>query len=77
METTQKANSFFTRIKTIKEKITHNTIILLVGILLSSILFLIEMSSENINWKTPPIPLMIALQIIFLLVTIKNRYKKP
>ncbi len=76
METIQKRNSFFSKIKNIKQKIASNTIIIMTGILLSSLLFLAEISSENINWKTPPIPLMIALQIIFLISAIKDRYKK-
>lgn len=59
-----------------KEKITSNVIIITVGILFSTILFLIKISWENIDWKITLIPLMVALQIIFLISALKNRYKK-
>lgn len=59
-----------------KEKITFNTIIFITGILFSIVLLLLKISWINIDWRTTFIPLMIALQIIFLSTAIKNRYKK-
>lgn len=59
-----------------KEKINSNTIIIVAGILFSTILFLIKISWINIDWKIPLIPLMLSLQIIFLVSALKNRYKK-
>jgi len=60
----------------IKEKTNPNTTIFLSGILFTILLFLVKMSWINIGWKIYLIPLMIALQIIFLTSAIKNRYKK-
>ncbi|WP_269240142.1 hypothetical protein [Flavobacterium limnophilum] len=55
---------------------TSNTIIIITGILSSIILLLVKISWIDINWKIPFIPLMVALQIIFLTSAVKNRYKK-
>lgn len=55
---------------------TPNAIVIMLGILMSIILFLLKISWININWKIPLIPLMIAVQIIFLSTVIKNRFKK-
>ncbi|WP_291097848.1 MULTISPECIES: hypothetical protein [unclassified Flavobacterium] len=63
-------NNFF------KERITSNSIIISAGILFSFILFLIQISCANLDWKIPFIPLMVALQLIFLLSALKNRFKK-
>lgn len=59
-----------------KEKATSNTIIILMGILISTLLFLAKISWINMDWKIPFIPLMIALQIIFLATALKNRFKR-
>jgi hypothetical protein len=59
-----------------KEKTTSNFIIIMAGVLFSSILFLVKISWINIDWKITLIPLMVALQIIFLISALKNRYKK-
>ena len=59
-----------------KEKISANAIIILAGILFSTLLFLVKISWINFDWKIPLIPLMVASQIIFLSSVIKNRYKK-
>lgn len=63
-------NNFF------KERITSNAIIISAGILFSFILFLVKISWVNLDWKIPFIPLMVALQLIFLLSALKNRSKK-
>jgi len=60
-----------------KEKITPHFIILMMGILFSAILFLVKISWINFDWKITFIPVMVALQIIFLSTVLKNRYKKP
>jgi hypothetical protein len=49
---------------------------MIIGIVFSSILFFAKISWINRNWKTPLIPLMIAIQIIFISAALKNRYKK-
>lgn len=59
-----------------KEKATPNTIIMTLGIVFSAILFFAKISWTNMDWKIPFIPLMLALQIIFLSTTLKKRYKK-
>ncbi len=59
-----------------KERITPSSIIISVGIIVSVILLLVKVSRPNIDWKIPFIPLMLALQIIFLLLAIKKRFKK-
>jgi hypothetical protein len=59
-----------------KEKISANTIIILTGILFSTLLFLLKISWINFDWKIPFIPIMVAIQFIFLSSVIKNRYKK-
>ncbi|MBP6549483.1 MAG: hypothetical protein KA782_05530 [Flavobacterium sp.] len=64
------------KMNSIKEKTNPKKIILLSGILFIILLFIVKTSWINIGWKMPLIPLMIALQIIFLASTIKNRYKK-
>jgi hypothetical protein len=86
METNTKTKSFHPKMNLIKEdhpaaslqkeKTNPATVIIIVGILSSSILFLVKISWLNIDWKIPLIPLMIALQVIFLLSALKNRYKK-
>lgn len=87
METNIKTNSSTPRMRIIKElhsetslnkeKTTPNAIIIMIGILFSSILFLVKISWINMDWKILLIPLMVALQIIFLSTALKNRYKKP
>ena len=64
------------KMNSIKEKTNPKKIILLSGILFIILLFIVKTSWINIGWKMLLIPLMIALQIIFLASTIKNRYKK-
>jgi hypothetical protein len=59
-----------------KEKATSNMIIIAMGIVFSVILFFAKISWINMDWKIPFIPLMLALQIIFLSTALKNRYKK-
>lgn len=59
-----------------KEKTSVHTIIIMVGILFSTLLFLIKISWMNFDWKIPLIPSMVALQIIFLSSALKDRYKK-
>lgn len=59
-----------------KEKINANSIIIMAGILISTLLFLVKISWINFDRRIPFIPSMIALQIIFLLSALKNRYKK-
>ena len=59
-----------------KEKITPSSIIIFVGIIFSVSLFLLKVSWNNIDWKIPFIPLMLALQLIFMISALKNRYKK-
>jgi hypothetical protein len=59
-----------------KEKISAHAIIIMAGILFSTLLFLVKISWINFDWKIPFIPSMIALQIIFLSSALKNRYKK-
>ena len=59
-----------------KEKATSNTIIITMGIVFSAILFFTKISWTNMDWKVPFIPLMLALQIIFLSNALKNRFKK-
>jgi len=59
-----------------KEKTNPHTIIIIMGIVFSTILFLAKISWIHMNWKIPFIPLMLALQIIFLSTTLKNRFKK-
>ena len=85
METNIKTNSSTPKMNLIKEsafassfkeKTTPNTIIIIIGILFSAMLFLAKISWINMDWKVPLIPLMVALQIIFLSTAIKNRYKK-
>lgn len=79
METSPKTNAIKennSKVNQYKEKITPSSIIISVGILFSVILFLIKISWKNIDWKIPFIPLMLALQIIFLLLAIKKRLKK-
>lgn len=79
METSPKTNTTNennSEVRQYKEKITPNTIIISVGIIFSVILLLVKISWLNIDWKIPLIPLMLALQIIFLLSALKNRYKK-
>lgn len=58
------------------EKATSNTIIILMGILISVLLFLAKISWINMDWKIPFIPLMIAVQVIVLATALKNRFKK-
>lgn len=85
METNTKTNSSVPKMNLIKErsssnfykeKATPNTIIIMMGILFSAILFFAKISWINMDWKIPFIPLMVALQIIFLSKALKNRYKK-
>lgn len=80
MKTDNKIKSFAPKMNFIKKDYsivtTPNTIVILLGILMSIILFLLKISWININWKIPFIPLMIAVQIIFLSTVIKNRFKK-
>jgi hypothetical protein len=86
METNTKTKSLHTEMNLIKEKhsadslhkekIAATTVIIITGIFFSTFLFLVKISWVNIDWKIPLIPLMIALQIIFLLSALKNRYKK-
>jgi hypothetical protein len=60
----------------IKEKTNSKSIIILSGILFTVLLFLVKMNWINVGWKIQLIPIMIALQIIFLTSAIKNRYRK-
>jgi hypothetical protein len=53
-----------------------NVIVITAGIVTSIILLLIKISWIDIQWKILLIPLMVALQIIFITTAIKNRYKK-
>lgn len=75
---TQKTNSIKKNqsVSFYKEKITSNTLIIIAGILFSTILLLVKISWIKLDWKITLIPLMFALQIVFLLSAIKNRYKK-
>jgi len=59
-----------------KEKTNPHTIIIIMGIVFSTILFLAKISWIHMNWRIPFIPLMLALQIIFLSTALKNRFKK-
>lgn len=80
MKTNSQIKSFTPKMNFLKSNnsivTTPNVIVIMAGILSSIILLLIKISWVNINWKILLIPLMIALQIIFLLSAIKNRYKK-
>ena len=80
MKTNSKTKSFSPKMNFTKSNnsiaATLNAIIITAGAITSIILFLIKISWIDINWKIPLIPLMIALQVIFLLSAIKNRYKK-
>ncbi|MCI4442917.1 MAG: hypothetical protein JHC39_05360 [Lentimicrobium sp.] len=79
METSPKTNAIKennSEISQYKEKITPNSIIISVGIIISAILLLVKASWLNLDWKIPFIPLILALQLIFLLSAIKDRYKK-
>jgi CHASE2 domain-containing sensor protein len=59
-----------------KEKTNPHTIIIIMGIVFSTILFLAKISWIHMNWRIPFIPLMLALQIIFLSTALKKRFKK-
>ena len=50
--------------------------ILIIGALLSFLLFLAKIYMFRFDWKIPFIPILIALQIVFLILAIKSRYKK-
>lgn len=79
METTPKTNTnkeTKSEVRQYKEKITPNSIIFSIGLIISFILLLVKLSWKNIDWKIPFIPLMLALQLIFLLSSLKNRFKK-
>lgn len=76
MKTNTQTKSFSQKMTSTKEKPTSSTIIFITGILFTAILFLLKISWGNIDWKIMFIPLIIALQIIFLSSAIKNRYKK-
>jgi hypothetical protein len=86
METSLKTNSLKHKTNAIKknnsevslykEKITPSSIIISAGIIFSALLLLVKISWVNIDWKIPFIPLMLALQLIFLLSALKSRYKK-
>lgn len=80
MKTDNEIKSFAPKMNFIKKDhsivTTPNAIVIMLGILMSIILFLLKISWININWKIPLIPLMIAVQIIFLSTVIKNRFKK-
>ena len=52
-------------------------IILVFGGVLSLLLYLLNIYIFNFDWKIPFIPIMIALQLVFLIVAIKSRYKRP
>lgn len=80
METSPKTNTIKennSKVSPYKEKITPSSIIISIGIIFSTILLLVKVSWLNIDWKIPFIPLMLALQLIFLLSALKNRFKKP
>ena len=51
-------------------------LILIVGIIFSLLLFLTKIYVFQFDWKIPFIPIMIAIQIVFLVMAIKSRYKK-
>ena len=76
MKTNSKTKSFAPKMNFTKNTDLIAAIIITAGAITTIILFLIKISWIDINWKIPLIPLMIALQIIFLLSAIKNRYKK-
>jgi len=85
METNTKTNSSVPKMNLIKErsfsssykeKTNPHTIIIIMGIVFSTILFLAKISWIHMNWRIPFIPLMLALQIIFLSTALKNRFKK-
>ncbi|HSN47289.1 MAG TPA: hypothetical protein VLR29_00880 [Flavobacterium sp.] len=59
-----------------KQKISANSIIIIMGILFSALFYIARISWINMDWKIPFIPLMVALQIIFLSTALKNRSKK-
>lgn len=59
-----------------KEKATPNAIIMTMGIVFAAFLFFAKISGITMDWKIPLIPLMLALQIIFLSTALKNRSKK-
>ena len=52
-------------------------IILVFGGVLSLLLYLLNIYIFNFDWKIPFIPIMIALQLVFLIVAIKSRNKRP
>lgn len=58
-----------------KQKTSTHSIIIITGIIFSTALFLVKISGVNFDWKIPFIPVMVALQIIFLSTVLKNRYK--
>jgi len=79
METSPKTNvtkENHSEVSQYKEKINPSSIIISVGIIFSAILLLVKISWLNIDWKIPFIPLILALQLIFLLSALKNRFKK-
>lgn len=76
MKTNTQTKSFLPKMTSTKEKTSISAIIVKTGILFTAILFLLKISWGNIDWKIMLIPLMIALQIVFLSSAIKNRYKK-
>lgn len=78
METSPKTNAIKennSKVSQYKEKITSNSIIISVGIIFSAILFLVKVSWLNIDWKIPFIPLILALQLIFLLSALTKSFK--
>ncbi len=51
-------------------------LILIVGTLFSILLFIAKNYLIQLDWKIPFIPIMIAIQIVFLVLALKKRYKK-
>ena len=85
METKTKTETFDTKnnsIETNETNLTKNVgktiplYILIVGALVSFLLFLVKIYVFHFDWKIPFIPILIALQIVFLVLAIKSRYKK-
>ena len=85
METKTKTEPFDTKKNSIvnNESSVKKTIekiiplhILIVGTLFSFLLFLANIYEFHFDWKIPFIPILIAIQIVFLVLALKNRYKK-
>ena len=59
-----------------KNYLFYNTIIIVIGIIMSIILLGIAKYFNTIDWKVSCIPLMIGFILTSLLTAIKHRYKK-